>query len=204
MRRSSLPRALALLAGAAVLPASALAAPSTATLRGALQSMGMHCPGACGPAVERSQLRGDWEGKERSYWTVLASTGPVKVRLDAVRNLDRKEAELWRRERLSVVRGLFQGTAEYPGIITQGFEVAEDLRPVSVPGSPRGSEVLILYATPRLTYGAGAADLVAYRALLSFRYCPKERVSVQVELFFPKDSFPRDEALALLQGYDCR
>jgi hypothetical protein len=80
-------------------------------------------------------------------------------------------------------------------MITTEFEVPAALRPREITAG--GNKARLLAATPNMTYGAGAEDLVSRRGLMGYVYCPGPAVLAQVELFFPKAAF--DEKAALLE-----
>lgn len=184
-------------------PAGPDVPPSTAAFRGALAAMGLRAD-AEGLVIDKSYVRGDWQGERRAYWTLLASDGSKRLRLEATKNIDRDAAEGRMKERFSAVEMLYFGDAAYPGLVTKRFEVPDGLKPEDLPDGPGGYRTLILHATGRMAYGAGAEDLVAYRSLMSYRYCRKERLLVQIEVFHPKAAFDRERSLSELAAVTCR
>lgn len=185
------------------LPLEASAAAHTSTFNEALDVMGLVVSIGTSFTIDKSYVRGDWDGERRAYWTLLASSSTARLRVEAVKNVSRKEAERRMRERFVSVEMLYFGDAAYPGMVTKRFEIPDDLKPEVLSEGPGGYKTMILHATRRMTYGVGARDLVAYRSLMSYRYCPKVRVLAQIEIFFTIGSFDRKTALEELAGFSC-
>ncbi len=165
-------------------------------------SLGLSVRGAGPWRVDTSRKWGDWP-KADSQWTVTASSGGVRLRLEAFAGLS--PAELARKEQLQVsrIRLLYAGDIGYPGMVTRSLRVPAALTPYKLKRGAGRPDALILPASSRLTYGVGAEDLAAYRCALSFVECPRSGRLLQVELFYPKASFDRRAALAALDRFSC-
>lgn len=168
--------------------------------RSATESIGLAYRGKRSWKLGTSYRRGEWSKGGVGFWTLTASADPVRLRLEAARGLSEEETDSRIKDKRAMIESLYSGSAAYPGMVTRRFEVPVELRPVKIPQG--GRTIYLLHATPALSYGAGAEDLTAYRALLAFRRCPG--ALVQVELFFPKGSFDRRKALEELAAFDCR
>lgn len=134
---------------------------------------------------------------------IVGKAGEIKARVTAERVEDERQAERKFAEWRLWVYGPFQGDAAYPGMVTKKFEAPPELRPQEKATKEGGRKVLLVPATERLTFGAGAGDLAPRRAVVSFRYCPKARVAAQVELFWTAQGFREDAALEEEAAYGC-
>lgn len=139
--------------------------------------------------------RGSWTGARPAFWTLLASDGPVRLRLELTKNITPAQAEKTMTERFLRIDALYSGGAAYPGMVTTEFEVPPQLRPKDLRTGPGERKIKVLAATPRMTYGAGSEDLISYRGLLGYVYCGKGSMLAQIELFYPKAGFKLEDAL---------
>jgi hypothetical protein len=98
--------------------------------------------------------------------------------------------------------GQFEGAMSYPGMVTRRFDVPEALRPRAI-SAARGLSAWIVPATERLTFGAGADDLVRYIAVVTHRWCPGAGRAVELTLFYPRESFREKDALAEAAAFTC-
>ncbi len=144
--------------------------------------------------AEKNNRRGDWKGKRPAFWTLAASDGGVKLRLELTKNVTRAQAEKTMDERFQRIDALYSGGAAYPGTVTTEFEVPQSLRPQDIKAGPAGNRAKALAATQNMTYGAGAEDLVSHRGLLGYLYCEKTALLAQIELLFPKAEFKLENA----------
>ena len=98
--------------------------------------------------------------------------------------------------------GQFEGAMSYPGMVTRRYDIPEALRP-RVVSAAGGRSVWIVPATARLTFGAGADDLVRYIAVVTHRWCPEAGRAVELTLFYPRESFLEKTALAEEAAFAC-
>ena len=99
--------------------------------------------------------------------------------------------------------GQFEGAMSYPGMVTRRFDVPTELRPRAVSAAGAGRSIWIVPATERLTFGAGADDLVRYFAVVTHRWCPQAGRAVELTLFYPRESFHEEAALAEEAAFAC-
>ncbi|MDX6769482.1 MAG: hypothetical protein SF051_08115 [Elusimicrobiota bacterium] len=97
--------------------------------------------------------------------------------------------------------GQFAGDAAYPGMVTREVAVPDSLRPRRVEAD--GRTVWLAPASAGMAFGVGAEDLVAYRAVVSQRWCPGSRRSVELALFFSTASYREADALAEEASFTC-
>lgn len=141
-----------------------------------------------------------WSERSRR---IVGRAGTLNARVTAERAEGQKAAERKFREWKLWVYGPFQGDAAYPGMVTKKFEAPPELRPREISAKGKGRTVLIVPATDRMTFGAGADDLAPQRALVSWRYCPRQRAAVQIELFWPAREFREEAALEEDAAFVC-
>ena len=98
--------------------------------------------------------------------------------------------------------GQFEGAMSYPGMVTRRFDIPEALRPRALT-TAGGRAAWIVPATERLTFGAGADDLIRYIAVVTHRWCPEAGRAVELTLFFPRESFREKDALAEEAAFAC-
>jgi hypothetical protein len=99
--------------------------------------------------------------------------------------------------------GQFEGAMSYPGMVTRRFDVPQELRPRAVAAAGAGRSAWIVPATARLTFGAGADDLVRYFAVVTHRWCPEAGRAVELTLFYPRESFSEKAALSEEAAFAC-
>ncbi|HNW44447.1 MAG TPA: hypothetical protein PKI19_08075 [Elusimicrobiales bacterium] len=177
------------LAGIFAAPAQPARA-ADAGLSGALAGFGLAWKDAGACALDKIYTRGDCSSGKRCFSTVTAVCPGFQLRLEIVSGIEEKDARKYMLARLTRVRMLYGGYAEYPGMATTRTEVPPELTARYVEKGPLGSEALYMPATERLAYGPGAKDLVKYSAALSSRYCAGAKTLGQVEIFAPKDTAP--------------
>lgn len=153
--------------------------------------------------IEKNHKRGDWKGPRPAFWTVTASDGTARLRLELTGNISRAKAEKTMAERFLRIDALYSGGAAYPGMITTEFEVPETLRPADIASGPGGNRAKALAATPNMAYGAGAEDLVSHRGILGYIYCDGTGTLAQIEFFFPKAEFSLEAARRESAGIAC-
>jgi len=183
-----------------LLAGAAFAGVSLGPLSASLDALGLSGP-AEGFIVDSSRKWGEWP-KGQAQWTVSASSGDYRLRLQAFSGLGAADADQKRELQLSRIRLLYAGDIGYPGMITRSLKVPEALSPQTVRRAGK-SDALLLPASAALTYGVGSDDLVVYRAALSFIYCPQSRRLFQLEWFAPKAAFSSTTALARLDSFAC-
>ncbi len=187
------------LAGAAGAGAPVPARP----FRAALAEAGLEYAGARPFLVSKNYKRGDWKSLPPAFWTLTASDGAVRLRLEMTKNIGPGKAGKTMAQRFARVDALYAGGAAYPGMVTTEFEVPPQLRPKDLRTGPGEKKVKVLAATAGLAYGAGSEDLVAYRGLMGYVYCEKSSLLAQLELFFPKEGFDQAAALREFDGIRC-
>jgi hypothetical protein len=194
---------------ASVLAAALLAGSTSVSLAGGLEfstllsEAGLRYSGKKAFVTDKNYRRGDWKGTHPAFWTLSASDGSARLRLELTRNVTPKQAAKTMAERFYRVEALYAGGAAYPGMVTTEFEVPKELRPVETKAGPQGNKALELGATANLTYGAGAEDLISYRSVMGYLYCGSSSLLAQVELFLPKAGFSREAALAEFSSLSC-
>lgn len=208
-----------LLLCAAVYAAAQLPAASGERERGrvfkkTLAEAGLEYKGTRALRTGKNYRRGDWKGARPAFWTLAASDGTVKLRLELTKNIGRALAEKTMDERFLRIDALYSGGAAYPGMITKEFEVPKALRPADLKAGPDGNRAKALAATPNMAYGAGAEDLVSHRGLLGYLYCggagpdaeaeAQAGTLAQIELFFPKKEFKLETARQEFDKIHCR
>ncbi|MFH1620055.1 MAG: hypothetical protein ABIG11_09175 [bacterium] len=154
--------------------------------------------------IDKSNQRGDWKSDRRCYWTLICSSGTKILRMEIAKNISLDYADKMMRERWTRIKMLYSGNAAYPGMLTQKFEVPDELKPVLVSSGTRGQLTGMLYGTVNMTYGAGSQDLAVYRSIVTFLYCAKSATSAQIELFIPKKEFSEESALKEAESFMCR
>jgi hypothetical protein len=167
-----------------------------------LAEAGLDYAGGRAFLVSKDYRRGDWKGRLPAFWTLAASDGAVRLRLEMTRNVGPAQAGKTMAQRFTRVDALYSGGAAYPGMVTTEFEVPPQLRPRDLRTGPGEKKVKVLAATAGLAYGAGSEDLVSYRGLMGYVYCEKSSLLAQIELFFPKENF--DQAAALREFDELR
>lgn len=175
-------------------------APSFTT---ALAEAGLAYKRAPAFATSKDYRRGDWQGSSMAFWTLAASTGAIRLRLEMTKNISSAQAEKTMAQRFLRIDALYSGAAAYPGMVTTEFEVPPQLRPSDLRTGKGPKKVKVLAATAGLAYGAGAEDLVVYRGLLGYIYCENIALLAQIELFFPKAGFSPEDALKEFDTINC-
>jgi hypothetical protein len=105
-----------------------------------------------------------------------------KISLSNVENITR-----FTNDKKQVIDALYYSIpATYPGQITRVIECSKEFWP-EYHRVTTELEYYVLYATPRLTYGACSKDLIGYRSLLIFFACHNDLF--QIELFVPINKF---------------
>lgn len=121
-----------------------------------------------------------------------------------VENMGEEEAESYVSLQRSLVESLFKdGISPYPGQISGTIQCADAYLPhVDESRTANSLKVTyLLYATERLTFGACADDLIAYRALLSYSYCSGKKELYEIRHFTPKSS--ADDPKGILSSFSC-
>jgi hypothetical protein len=192
-----------------LLAAALLAALSARALAGAaafpvlLSEAGLRYSGKKPFITDKNYRRGDWKGARPAFWTLSASDGKARLRLELTRNITRAQAEKTMAERFYRVEALYAGGAAYPGMVTTEFEVPKELRPADIKAGAQGNKALLLAATASLAYGAGSEDLVSYRGIMGYVYCERSALLAQAELFLPKAGFSREAAVSEFSALSC-
>lgn len=126
------------------------------------------------------------------------------LRLEIIKLVSTATAKKYIQDRIYVIESLFKNIpAPYPGELTHSIQVPVELKPevisLNIVGLDR--QAYILYATSRFTYGAGAADLITYRGVLTFIY-DEGRESVYIlELFVPEKKFIKEDVLKIIKSF---
>ena len=168
------------------------------TLAAAILAFGLHYGGTTPYTVTLDRV---WqEGGSRR---LKAEAGPVVLRAHAQPAEDEAAAQRRLGEWQTRLLGQFEVAAGYPGMITREIEVPASLRPKPVPGLADGRAIWIVPATERLTFGAGAEDLVFYISVVSQRWCPEAKKVVELTLYYPKKGFQEKTALAEEARFTC-
>jgi arylsulfatase A-like enzyme len=168
------------------------------TLHDLKDKLGFTISGARHFRVQKSILR---EGRETSFWTIVAKKKDTLVKIEIVRSIDEASANTYVRERKHVIDSLYSNIpSPYPGMVSHTIQCPKELMPqrrhLDINGRP--AEVYLLSSTARFTYGVCVEELVAYRGGLTFFYNRKDKVLYRIDLFVPKDRYISGEVLALL------
>ncbi|MFI5361142.1 MAG: hypothetical protein ACHQ49_04160 [Elusimicrobiota bacterium] len=187
--------AASLALAAALAGASAAAGPS---LREALLPHGVDYAGkaAFRVTLDRSLSEG---GSRR----LTAESGGTRLRVASEPARDAAAAGRLLAEWKTRLYGQFEGAMSYPGMVTRRYDVPKDLRPRAVSAAGGGRSAWIVPATARLTFGAGADDLVRYFAVVTHRWCPAAGRAVELTLYYPRESFREESALAEEAAFTC-
>jgi hypothetical protein len=132
-----------------------------------------------------------------------AALGGTLIRVASEPAGDAKSAARLLGEWRTRLYGQFEGAMSYPGMVTRRYDVPEALRPREIRPPRGGRAEWIVPATSRLTFGAGADDLVRYVAVVADLYCPAPGRAVELALFYPRESFREKEALAEEAAFAC-
>ncbi|MDD2703410.1 MAG: sulfatase [Candidatus Omnitrophica bacterium] len=139
--------------------------------------------------------------------TVLARKGDVVVKIEITAALEEGDARAYIKERNYVLESLFKRLPNpYPGMITNTIECPDAFKPEIIETVIRGIPVpvYILNSTPRFTYGACVDELIRYRGVSAFIYAADRKTLFRVELFYPKEHFDKERALAVLRSFSER
>lgn len=170
-------------------PAAARAA-GEGGLQPALAGFGLSWEGARDCQLKKIYTRGERAAGKACFSTVVADCPGLELRFEVATRITEEEARKYMASRFTRVRMLYGGHAEYPGVITARVETPPELGANYVEAGPLGFEALYMPATESRVYGAGAADLIKYSAVMSYLYCAGTRTLGQVELFAPKNTGP--------------
>jgi len=154
--------------------------------------------------VEKDFLR---EGVEHTFRSILAKDGEDIIKIEVTQNIDSKYARKYAQEKNGIIHAQYKRIpSAYPGMISNTIEVPEQLRPKSAEIDIEGKKqsALLLYSTPRFTYGASVEELIKYRSALIFNYCPNLKTLIRFEYFMPKDDFNEKEVLNALSTFSCK
>ena len=98
-------------------------------------------------------------------------------------------------EKVFIINSLYKTIlSPYPGQISHQIQCTDEFKPVEV-----SKKTYLLYAGSRFTYGVCSWDLIKYRALMHFIYCPKQNKLYQIELFIPLEEYYENYADKLIE-----
>jgi arylsulfatase A-like enzyme len=165
------------------------------------EEFGFSLQGLGGFSVEKDTRR---ESPDSVTHTVIARKADVVVKIEITPALEETAACAYIKERNYVLESLFKRLPNpYPGMITNTIECPDAFKPeiaeTVIQGSP--VSVYILNSTPRFTYGACVDELIRYRGVCSFIYAAGKKTLFRVELFYPKERFDKERALAVLRSF---
>jgi arylsulfatase A-like enzyme len=141
------------------------------------------------------------EGRDNTFWTILAQHDETYIKLEIIKNVDDKTARQLVEERKYAILSLYEHIpSAYPGMITNTVESPDEFKPVIMPLNIQGMSipVYLLYSTSRFTYGATTKDLIKYRGALIFINRPDSRILLRMDVFIPKNTFNKEEVLKWL------
>jgi arylsulfatase A-like enzyme len=135
---------------------------------------------------------------------VIARKADVVVKIEITPAIGETAARAYIKERKYVLESLFKRLPNpYPGMITNTIECPDAFKPeiceTEISGDP--VPVFILNSTPRFTYGACVDELIRYRGVSAFIYAAGKKTLFRVELFYPKEHFYKERALAVLRSF---
>lgn len=136
--------------------------------------------------------------------TVIARKADVVVKIEITPAIEETAARSYIKERHYVLESLFKRLSNpYPGMITNTIECPDAFKPEITEAVIQGSTVpvYILNSTPRFTYGACVDELIRYRGVSAFIYAAGKKTLFRVELFYPKERFDKERALAVLRSF---
>ncbi len=145
-----------------------------------------------------------WQLPDSVTHTVIARKAGIVVKIEITPAFEEPLARAYINERTYVLESLFRRLPNpYPGMITNTIECPDSFKPetaeVQIQGIPVA--VHILNSTPRFTYGACVDELIRYRGASAFIYDAGKKTLFRVELFYPKERFDRERALAVLRSF---
>ncbi|MFI5349250.1 MAG: hypothetical protein ACHQ2Z_06885 [Elusimicrobiota bacterium] len=133
---------------------------------------------------------------------LTAESGATRVKIATEPARDAAAARKLLSEWKTRLYGQFEGAMSYPGMVTRRYDIPEALRPRAL-AAAGGRAAWIVPATDRLTFGAGADDLVRYIAVVTHRWCPEAGRAVELTLFYPRESFSEKAALVEEAAFTC-
>ncbi len=207
MAKRTGPQAPILLLLLAVSPQSLIAATAAQrpdrALSGALRPLGLAWPPYASAAVDSVRSL-EASGRDApAIWQIAASSDAVKIRLRIEKGVEAAEAARRTTAEITRINMLYEGPAAYPGMITEKNAVPQSLRPRKIPSPAGTGPTWLIPATARLGYGAANEVDIAYKSLLSFRYCSASRAWARLEIFWPKREFNKTDFLKDLLRFHC-
>ena len=137
-----------------------------------------------------------------SVTNVDAESSGTQLHLEITQGMEEKLAELYLEEEKVGIESLFVAQpAHYPGVITREVDCSAEFQPEK--GTVGDTAYYIMYANERFSYGICAQDLAKYRSVVGLLYCKNRKTFVETKLFFPIETFDKDQALGLLKSFQC-
>jgi hypothetical protein len=133
------------------------------------------------------------------------TNGAQIVKIEAVPNLDRENADRLVRESLMSVDALYASAlSPYPGDISKQIVSDTRYQPEFVRTNVQGLafSYYLVYANARLGHGAVTPDVVKYRSLIGWVYCESSQTLFKVRHFVPLPA-GRDELESFFLSFRC-
>ncbi len=131
------------------------------------------------------------EEKELLY--LVADDEHLKVEKHA--NIDLESSERLVERDILLINGLFSNSiSPYPGEISNEIECAEEFKPIFFETGIGGRRYLTTYSNDRFGIGACSDDLLAYRFLMGWIYCPTVSELYSIRYFVPLEREPEELA----------
>lgn len=184
-----------------VTPALANANSGAKTLGDVFEKLDISMDGVGDFVIRKNILR---EGRENTFWTIIAKKGQRVIKIEVIKNIAPKYADRYIEERKDMIESLYKRIpSPYPGMISKVIECSDEFKPkvVYLEIEEKNTPVYILYSTPRFTYGACVEDLIKYRGALTFIYREKEKTLYRIDLFIPRKDFDKKKVLNILSSF---
>ncbi|MFH1403229.1 MAG: hypothetical protein ABIH11_03060 [Candidatus Altiarchaeota archaeon] len=129
---------------------------------------------------------------EKEDITVLRhDSNGTRVDLKVIRGLSQENADRYVSDSLLMLESVFnERRSGYPGQLTRSIECPTKYKPEYREKEVDGGRLgyYIGYANQNYVAGACSEDLIAFRSMNGFAYCPGEKTLFEIDFFTPKDS----------------
>ena len=124
---------------------------------------------------------------EKNLYSALYIRSDNLLRVEMKSDASREESDRNIESRTTTIISQFENSrSPYPGEISDEIKCDDKFKPIYRDG------YVIAYLNSRLTYGACSEEGNAYRSLLTWQYCDKQKKLYQLEFIYPKDKFHED------------
>lgn len=122
----------------------------------------------------------------------LYQKGESLLRLEIRKNLTKIESDDIVRSQITKTKGLFEdAAAPYPGEISDQVHCSDEFKPVYSSKKQNGIDMsyFTAFVNDRLTFGSCIADQANYQDTMVMFYCPKQKISIQMEVLLPREEY---------------